>query len=78
MSTEKAMVCRFEVLPSKRFVGYKFNPYATNSSGKVSGAYEQLTNAVEVPYMPEYIKALKCGDLLAVDADTAKLAGLKL
>lgn len=76
LSTKKALVCQFEKLPSVRYVGYKYNQNQLNDEGKVCGGYVQVDKEIELPYMVEYIKALKCGDLLPADAETASIAGL--
>lgn len=67
-----ALVQNFEALEarSRRFIGWRLNP-----SLGVAGGFER-TGAEEVPATVEYIQALKCGDLLPANKETAEFVGL--
>lgn len=41
-----------------------------------TGGFRLLADPVEIPFHPEYIKALQQGDLIAADAETASAANL--
>jgi|GEM_PF-3635551 len=55
------------------FIGHRFGELA-DKPGQFG--FIATGEVEEVPYRPEYVKALLDGDLLAADAATAKAAGL--
>jgi hypothetical protein len=57
------------------FVGHKFGP---NPEAAGQFAFVPTGEDVELPYRAEYVHAIAAGDLIAIDADTAKVAGLSL
>jgi hypothetical protein len=66
------MVTDYEALAAgvRRFVGRDFDPNVGNAGGWV-----EKSEPSEVPERAEYILALKAGDLLPANEETAKLAG---
>lgn len=62
----------------RRFVGRKFDPTAgeVDSRGEAQGGFVILPEGESVSLRAEYIKAVKDGDLLPADAETAKLCGV--
>ena len=70
-----ALVPDFEALEGGvlRFIGRKHDP----TLGK-NGGWVPVDTPVEVPYRAEYLQELRAGALLPADAETAKLAGVKL
>lgn len=67
------MVTNFEAMDAKvrRFVGWKWDAKVGEQ-----GAWVQVETPEIVPYRVEYVQALRSGELLAADNDTAKLVGV--
>lgn len=55
----------------RRFIGRQFDP----SLGE-KGGFPLKSEAETIDALPEYIAAIKCGDLLAADIETAQLCGV--
>jgi len=45
-----------------------------NTINQKTGGFRLLDDPVEIPYHPEYIKALRQGDLIAANLETAQVA----
>ena len=57
--------------PQRRFVGWKYNPEAGEAGG-----WERKSEPETIPYHNDYVKAIKEGDLLPADKQTAYLCGI--
>jgi len=57
--------------PSRRYVGWKFNAEVGEAGG-----WERKEEPETLPYRHEYVKAVREGDLVPADKETAKLCGV--
>lgn len=70
-----AMVSDLQALAAgaRRYIGRSYD-----SGLGLAGGWPALMKPQEVPAIAEYVQALKDGDLLPADEETAKLCGVKL
>lgn len=63
----------------RRFVGCRFDQTLgeKDSKGVAQGGFLMLEEGEEVPMIAEYVQAVKQGDLLPADQETARLCGVK-
>ena len=73
-SSDSAMVADLQALSAgaRRFIGRKHDPNAG-----LAGGWAVLDVPQEVPAIAEYILAVRHGDLLPADEETAKICGVK-
>ena len=63
----------------REFIGRVYDPtlgVPIPGTDQKTGGFRLLEEPVEIPYHPEYIKALRQGDLLPADSETARAADL--
>ncbi len=75
------LVCNLEALMSKpsarRFVGMQWDASLGKAGGYVGKTEPELLKCNSVENFNEYIKAIRLGDLLPADEQTARLANVK-
>ena len=57
--------------PQRRFIGWRYDPNLGEAGGWVRTGIEEL------PYKHEYVKAVREGDLLPADQETANVCGVQ-
>lgn len=57
--------------PLRRYIGWRFNPELGEAGG-----WERKEEAEKLPYRHEYAQAVREGDLVPADKETAKLCGV--
>ena len=64
----------------RRFVGCRFDASVgeKDSKGVPQGGFVPTGKAVTIPYRAEYVQAVKQGDLIPADAETARLCKVSL
>lgn len=80
-SSPQAMVTDFEALAAKvrRYVGRSYDPTLgpiDPETNKNVGGWPLKDGIDEIPYRPEYVQAVKEGDLIAADKATADMCGV--
>ena len=61
----------FTVPIMRRYIGWRFDP-----DQGVAGGWVRKTDPEKIPYRNEYVKAVKDGDLVPADKETAKMCGV--
>lgn len=62
----------YAVPPQRRFIGWNYDAALGEAGGWV-----RKEEPEELPYKHEYVKAIKEGDLIPADAETAHICGLQ-
>lgn len=70
-----AMVSNLEAeeAGARRYIGRRYDGEGPNGEGR----WVPTGEVVEVPYRAEYVAALRAGELMPADDETAQLAGVK-
>lgn len=80
-SSPQSMVTDFEALAARvrRYVGRTYDPTlgpVDPETNKHVGGWPLKNEPDEIPYRPEYVQAVKEGDLIAADKATADFCGV--